>query len=105
MTSLIKKTLAKKLAPLFEDMSADDVSLSLLRGKGGLRDISKLNAFSCLFDCVCACVCVCVRVCACVRVCVTHRPSFGNKHIGCAGLSHFLPHASLFCQMLVALQS
>ena len=41
MTAIIKRVLAKVLAPYFEDMTADDFNLSFFRGKGGLKDISE----------------------------------------------------------------
>jgi hypothetical protein len=41
MAGLIKRSLAKALAPYFEGMTADDFSLSFFRGKGGVKDMRK----------------------------------------------------------------
>lgn len=39
MTSFLRKTLAKKMAPFFKGMSADNLQLSFVRGKGALTDM------------------------------------------------------------------
>lgn len=44
MTSFLRKTLAKKMAPFFKGITADNLQLSLLRGKGGLKDMGRSRA-------------------------------------------------------------